>query len=218
MTHEPTDAEKVWYVAYASNLGVGRFRCYLAGGRPEGGLRTYPGCRDGADPAAWFSFEHPGGLVFAGTSGVWGGGMAFFDPDRPGTVACRAYLVTVEQFGDVVAQEMRHPPGGDFARALAAVVPEVGELHTLGPGRYETVLRLGAREGVSMLTVTSSDVDAIEHNPPSAAYLRSIATGLRESHGWDDARIVDYLVAAAGLDGVWTPAGVATAIGTGAAS
>jgi hypothetical protein len=212
------DVERVWYVAYASNLGTERFRCYLAGGRPDGGQRSYPGCRDPADPAEWFSFEHPGGLVFAGTSGVWGGGMAFFDPDRDGRVACRAYLVTVEQFGDVVAQEMRHPPGGDFARALAAVVPEVGELHTLGPGRYETVLRLGARDGVPMLTVTSSDVEAVGRSAPSAAYLRSIAAGLREAHGWDDGRIAEYLAAAAGLDGPWTPSQVVAAIRDGVAS
>jgi hypothetical protein len=212
------EAERVWYVAYASNLGTERFRCYLAGGRPAGGLRTYPGCRDPADPAASFSFEHPGGLVFAGTSGVWGGGMAFFDAERVGAVACRAYLVTVEQFGDVVAQEMRHPPGGDFARALAAVVPEVGELHTLGPGRYETVLRLGDRDGVPMLTVTSSDLDTLGLSAPSAAYLRSIATGLREAHGWTQGRIAEYLAAAPGVQGAWTPDEVGTAIRNGSVS
>lgn len=212
------DDERVWYVAYASNLGTERFRCYLAGGRPDGGLRTYAGCRDPADPAELFSFEHPGALVFAGTSGVWGGGMAFFDADRAGMVACRAHLVTAEQFGDVVAQEMRHPPGGDFARALAAVVPEVGELHTMGPGRYETVLRLGDRDGVPMLTVTSSDVEAVGFRPPSAAYLRSIARGLTEAHGWTPGRITDYLAVAPGLEGAWTPDEVRAAIANGVAS
>jgi hypothetical protein len=213
--------EAVWYVAYGSNLGMDRFRCYLAGGRPDGGLRTYPACRDTTDPAESFAFEQPGALVFAGTSGVWAGGMAFFDADRAerdGRVACRAYLITVDQFGDVVAQEMRHPPGGDFARALAAVVPEVGELHTMGPGRYETVLRLGARDGVPMLTVTSGDVGALGVNAPSAAYLRSIATGLRESHGWDDDRVAAYLATAAGLDGAWTTDQVVAAIRDGVVS
>jgi hypothetical protein len=210
--------DKVWYVAYASNLGTARFRCYLTGGRPAGGRRTYPGCRDPADPAERFSFEHPGGLVFAGTSGVWGGGMAFFDADRAGRVACRAYLLTVEQFGDVVAQEMRHPPGGDFARALAAVLPEVGELHTMGPGRYETVLRLGVRDEVPMLTVTSSDVAALTLSAPSPAYLRSISAGLREAHGWAEGRIAEYLTAAPGVRGALTPDEVLAAMGNGVAS
>jgi hypothetical protein len=210
--------DRVWYVAYASNLGMDRFRCYLAGGCPDGGLHTYPGCRDPADPADSFSFEHRGALVFAGTSGVWGGGMAFYEKDHPGSVACRAYLVTVEQFGDVVAQEMRHPPGGDFALALAAMVPEVGELHTMGPGRYETVLRLGVRDGVPMLTVTNHDVMALGPAAPTPPYLRSIATGLREAHGWEDGRIAEYLSGAAGLQGAWTPDRIVTAIRDGAAS
>ena len=45
--------------------------------------------------------------------------MAFFDPEGAGSVACRAYLVTAEQFADVAAQEMRLEPGGEFAQALA---------------------------------------------------------------------------------------------------
>jgi hypothetical protein len=204
--------KQVWYVAYASNLGTDRFRCYLAGGRPDGGLRTYPGCRDTADPAGVFSFERPGSLLFAGSSGVWGGGMAFYDPDAPGSVACRGYLVTVEQFGDVVAQEMRHPPGGEFARTLAAVLPQVEELHSMGTGRYETVLRLGVHHGVPLVTVTNGDVRALGLAAPSAPYVRSIATGLRESHGWDDGRIARYLTATPGLHGAWTTEEVVAAI------
>ncbi len=99
--------DRVWYVAYGSNLGTDRFRCYLAGGRPDGGTRTYAGCRDPSDPAGTFSLELPGALLFAGESGVWGGGMAFFDPEGESSVACRAYLLTAEQFADVAAQEMR---------------------------------------------------------------------------------------------------------------
>ena len=60
---------RVWYVAYGSNLGTARFRCYLAGGRPEGGSRTYDGCRDPSEPADAFSLELPGTLVFAGSEG-----------------------------------------------------------------------------------------------------------------------------------------------------
>jgi hypothetical protein len=113
---------------------------------------------------------------------------------------------------------MRHPPGGDFAHALAAVVPEVGELHTMGPGRYETVLRLGVRDGVPMMTVTSGDVDELGLNAPSAAYLRSIAMGLRESHGWTDGGIADYLAPAPGLQGTLTTEEVLAAIRNGVVS
>src|SRR3954467_542512 len=108
--------QRVWYVAYGSNLALDRFRCYLAGGRPVGGMRVYAGCRDTREPERIVSLQIPGGLGFAGESGVWGGGMAFYDPSAPGLVAGRGYLVTAEQLGDIAAQEMRREPGGEFAR------------------------------------------------------------------------------------------------------
>jgi hypothetical protein len=204
--------DRVWYVAYGSNLGTDRFRCYLTGGRPDGGTRTYAGCRDPSDPAGTFGLELRGTLLFADKSGVWGGGMAFFDADGTGSVACRAHLVTAEQFADVCAQEMRREPGGEFALALAAVLPEVGELHTMGPGRYETVVRLDTREGVPLLTVTNGDICGLTLAAPSASYLRSIAVGLREAHGWDDVRIATYLAAAPGARESWTSAAVLEAL------
>ena len=188
---------QVWYVAYGSNLGADRFRCYLVGGRPEGGRRSYTGCRNPSEPEESFSLELPGALVFAGESGVWGGGMAFFDPTGAGSVACRAYLVTAEQFADVAAQEMRLEPGGEFAQAVADVLYDITALHRLGPGRYETVACVGDRDGVPLLTITNGDVPALPPTPPSSAYLRAIATGLRESHGWDDDRIEAYLASVA---------------------
>jgi hypothetical protein len=200
--------DRVWYVAYGSNIGTDRFRCYLAGGRPDGGTRTFTGCRDPSDPTETFSVELPGALVFAGESGVWGGGMAFFDPQGAGSVACRAYLLTAEQFADVVAQEMRLSPGGEFALAIEEVLPGVTALHSMGPGRYETVVRVGTRDRTPLVTVTIGDVRELVPASPSAPYLRSIATGLREAHGWNDTRIATYLASAPGARGSWTPAAV----------
>lgn len=37
--------------------------------------------------------------------------MAFYDPEAPGEVAARAYLITAEQFVDVLAQETLRLPG-----------------------------------------------------------------------------------------------------------
>ncbi len=136
--------QAVWYVAYASNLALDRFRIYLCGGRPSGGLRDYAGCRDARDPARLVSLQVTGGLVFAGRSSVWGGGMAFLDRGTPGRIACRAYLISPEQFADVTAQEMRRPPGGEFARELEGLLTDVESLRTFGPGHYETVVRARA--------------------------------------------------------------------------
>ena len=196
--------ERVWYVAYGSNLAYERFRCYVSGGRPAGGAREYPGCRDRREPERIAGIDVPGGLVFAGESMVWGGGMAFYDAKGSGKVACRAYLVTADQLGDIAAQEMRRLPGGEFARDLAGLLAEVESVHTMGPGRYETVTRLGIRDGAPMFTVTHGDVSELEPVAPSAKYVGWIAAGLREAHGWDPAQIAGYLIAAAGVRDTWT--------------
>lgn len=206
---DPTAPQAVWYVAYGSNLALDRFRRYLCGGRPAGGLRDYAGCRDGRDPARVMNLYVRGGLVFAGHSRVWRGGMAFFDRTASGRVAGRAYLVSVEQFADVTAQEMRRPPGGEFARALEGVLTEVAPVHTFGPGLYETIVRLGAHEGAPLLTVTHGDVTSLAPAAPSAAYVVQIATGLHESHGWDPNRIGEYLAGVPGARGAWTAASLA---------
>ena len=204
--------ERVWYVAYGSNLALERFRCYLAGGRPAGGNRVYPGCRDPRDPEQIVGVDVPGRLLFAGASKVWGGGSAFYDPASPGRVAGRAYLLTPDQLGDVAAQEMRREPGGPFARDLAGLLADVESVHTMGPGRYETVARLGERDGLPMFTVTHGTAADLAPAAPAAQYLRWIATGLAESHGWTTEEIVDYLHAAPGVQHGWTPDELTTLI------
>jgi hypothetical protein len=192
--------ERLWYVAYGSNLLLERFRCYLAGGRPVGGNRTYPGCRDGSDPRAIIATEIPGTLYFAGRSRMWGGGMALYDARGTGMVAARAYLITVAQFSDVAAQEMRRAPGVD----LDVTGIGVDGYHALGPGFYETVVGIGCREGLSMMAITAGVRADQTLAPPSRPYLRTIAAGLHAAHGWSPVRIGAYLASAAGVAGSWT--------------
>ena len=205
----PPDGPLVWYVAYGSNLAARRFACYLSGGRPTGATRRHAGCRDTRAPRRTLSLEVDGGLVFAGRSRVWGGGMAFYDPVAAGRAACRAYLVTVEQCADVIAQEMWRPAGGDFSRTIAEALPGVRTEQVMGPGCYETVIRLGEQDGAPLLTVTA---DASQRPPlaaPSPSYVRWLATGLREAHGWSPAQVETYLTSAPGARGAWTPEQVA---------
>jgi hypothetical protein len=197
---------RIWYVAYGSNLALSRFRCYLAGGRPAGGARDYLGCRDPSDPARAQAVDVPGGIVFASESSVWGGGMAFFDRGRDGVAACRAYLVTADQFGDIAAQERRREPGGEFARDLAGLLPDVESVVATGPGHYETVVRVGELDGAPMFTITHHDIASLPLAAPAATYLQWISAGLREAHGYDDTRIARYLAAAPGAAGVWSEA------------
>lgn len=194
----------VWYVAYGSNLERSRFDCYLEGGVPAGGQRDYAGCGDPSAPADDVAVEIPGRLVFAGASTVWGGGMAVYDPTGSGRVAGRAYLLTRAQVGDVVAQEMRREPAGAFARRLVTALVDAESVQVLGPGRYETVVRLQDVDDRPAFTVTCDDVDGLEPRAPTAPYLRTIAAGLRSAHGWDAPQVADYLAAAVGVEGAWS--------------
>jgi hypothetical protein len=204
--------ERVWYVAYGSNVGRERFRCYLEGGRPPGGNRVYAGCRDTSEPSDELSVELPGSLVFAGQSRVWGGAMAFYDVSGSGTVAGRAYQVTMQQFADIAAQEMWAQPGGEFALHVSAVLAEVDTFHVLGPGNYETVHRLGSRDGCALMTVTSDELAGLSRAAPAPPYLWWIGTGLRDAHGWTSEQVGTYLSAAPGAAGAWTADDVARLI------
>ena len=185
----------VWYVSYGSNMAAARFDCYLRGGRPAGASRDYPGCRDRTPPRAVAPVWLPGSIYFALESAVWSGGMAFYDPAGTGRVAARAYLIGHQQFSDVMAQEMHRPPGSVPANLRTAARLE------LGPGRYETVVPVGERDGHPMLTFTCPA--PLEPNPPSAAYLAMMLAGLREAHG---PTAVDYLLTIAGIRPTWTRA------------
>ncbi len=185
--------DRVWYVSYGSNMSWERFRCYLVGGRPPGGSRTNPGARDRTLPGRDVGVELPGTTYFAGSSPQWGGSVAFYDHDAPGPTAARAYLVTATQLADVAAQEMYREPGDDTLADVARRPLPDGR-HRLGDGRYETLVHLGDLDRLPMLTFTApGTADDVEHGAPSSAYLGMMATGLREAHRWDEARIGAYL-------------------------
>ncbi|MEW2433851.1 histone deacetylase [Streptomyces caniferus] len=215
-----TPVRRLWYAAYGSNMHLDRLTCYLAGGRPPGGLRTHPGCRDPRRPARTEPVLLPGLLYFATESQVWTGGRAFYDPGpglRPadGTggrrtgeaeLPARAYLLTLSQFSDIAAQEMYREPGEDLDLTEALTR---GRART-GPGRYETLVCAGLLDGYPVLTFTapwsSRDVAV---NPPSAAYLRHIAAGIVAAHGWSPHQAAAYLAGCPGAAGHWTAAEIA---------
>jgi hypothetical protein len=165
----------VWYVAYGSNLSQDRFACYLQGGQPAGARRSYPGCRDRTPPREVVGLRLPGRVRFGGLSRVWGGGLAFFDPEGDGEVVARGYLI-----------------GND----------QLDEVHSL-ERRYDSRSQVGDRDGLPMVALTSSE----HHEPaaPSAAYLRTILSGLTDGLLEVDAAIT-YLLSAPGVDLRWNEA------------
>jgi hypothetical protein len=182
----------VWYVAYGSNMAAARLACYLQGGCPPGGSRVNPGARDRTLPSRSEPVDLPGTTYFAGESRQWGGGVAFYDHDEPGRTAGRAFRVTAGQLADIAAQEMyRVPADGDPLEELK-IGP--GDRHTLGSGRYETLVRVGELDGEPLLTFTSPHgAHAVEQTRPAPAYLAMMATGLRESRDWTDREVKAYL-------------------------
>jgi hypothetical protein len=187
----------VWYVAYGSNMHAARFACYLSGGRPRDARRTYLGCRDRSPPRRDIGVHLPGGLVFAGESMVWGGGIAFYDPVARGELAARAYLVTFGQLSDVIAQEARRPVGGDLVLGDGADRWPVGGSHV-----YETLLYVADSDGLPMFTITS--LQNLAPAAPGAPYLRTVLDGLHETFGWSPDERVEYLLRATGVAPAWT--------------
>jgi hypothetical protein len=203
---EPEEGGLVWYVSYGSNMRLGRLRCYLAGGRPAGGARWYPGCRDPRGPRRSVPVELRGEMYFALESQVWTGGRAFYDPDTPGTVWARAHLLTMSQFSDLLAQEMYGEPGGDLD--LTEVLGK-GRAE-FGPGRYETLVRAGDLDRRPVITFTAPwGMADVAWNKPSASYLGQIASGLLEAGAWSAPRIAAYLAGRPGAAGRWTEEEVA---------
>jgi hypothetical protein len=195
---DPYRSALVWYVAYGSNLNATRFRCYLRGGRPEGAARSYPGCRNGADPRDTRAIRFRGRLYFAGNSTTWGGGTAMLDTDSRRQAYGQAYLLDLAQLSDVVAQEMCRPTGLDLD---FATLRHSGR-HQLGPGRYETLISLGELDAHPLVTFTGSRVHA-PPNPPSEAYLRLVALGLMQTHGLRPGIVARYLLEALGGRHTW---------------
>jgi hypothetical protein len=140
-------------------------------------------------------------MFFGWESPTWGGGISFVEVGGTDTVLGRAYLLTDQQLSDVATQEMHREVGDDLD--LSHVLEH--RRHTYGPGRYETLHRLGDLDGDPMVTFTAAGRDAVPLNEPRAGYLRLLARGLRDTHGLSAEEVVDYLLARPGI-GSWTSA------------
>lgn len=196
----------VWYASYGSNLNEARFLTYLQGGSPDGTNSSHEGARDKTLPKDSTPIRFNGRMHFAGTSYKWGrGGIAFMDRDTSGHALGRAYLITFEQFEDVVAQENGKATGSvniSGANALKEGSTEVGA------GLYNNLIHIGDYRGYPVFTFTSSFTakDAVSDaqvtsgykkmgstNRPSDNYIRMIGKGLEESFGMSIEEQSDYL-------------------------
>lgn len=132
-------------------------------------------------------------LLFAGESRWWGGGgVAFIDPDpSEATTLARAYLITAEQFQDVLAQESGREVGSEVD--LAAVAS--GGSSILGSGNYDRVVHVGHRDWPMLTFTTPRSVAELSPNPPGQAYRDTIVRGIVEAHGLSTLEAERYVLA-----------------------
>ena len=162
--------ERVWCVAYGSNIDRTRFMRYLDG--DDAHVRA----RDSTAPVPDRFATAPLELHFAGESKRWGGGVCFVDPDPGATAHVRAWDITAEQFEDVFAQENQ----GDVGTALPW--QEMAHGPTEAGGRwYGLVVPIDLPfASAEHPAYTFTWTERFDRNPPSLAYRQTIERGFAE--------------------------------------
>jgi tetratricopeptide (TPR) repeat protein len=202
----------VWYASYGSNLCSRRFMGYLEGGQPDGASGCHPGCRDRTPPKDDQPIKISYPLYFAKQSPAWGGrGVAFIGLRKEETEATlgRMYLITEQQFIDVVSQE------NDGAN-ISIDFQEVKQRGSMvfHESWYGNIVYLGEQDGFPIYTFTSGKNIALEAPvAPSAQYLQYLISGLKEVYPVTDEDIVKYLITKPGIKGSYTIGELANLLG-----
>ncbi|MGP4039749.1 hypothetical protein ACTWP4_07595 [Gracilibacillus sp. D59] len=189
----------VWYASYGSNLSRERFLCYIKGGRPRGSEKREVGCRDKSLPLAEATHIMRYPLYFAKESQRWQRqGVAFIglSKDEKFYTYSRKYLITVEQFMDVVKQENN---GANIKINLDEVMKK--GFKTFRDSWYGTILFLGEEEGYPILTFTADWDFDVPFSTPSKEYLSIIIHGLKTTLSLENTEILHYLITKPGING-----------------
>ncbi|WP_078428051.1 hypothetical protein [Alkalihalobacterium alkalinitrilicum] len=187
----------VWYASYGSNLSKDRFLCYIRGGKPEGSEKVEVGCRDQSLPLKEASHIMHYPLYFAQNSIRWQKqGVAFIGltEDKQHRTYSRKYLITEDQFFDVVKQENN---GIELDINLSEVKKK--RYKTLRDSWYGTILYIGEENGYPIYTFTADwDLD-VPFSKPSKEYLSMIIEGLKRNVQLSNGEIINYLISKPGV-------------------
>lgn len=202
----------VWYASYGSNLNYrDRFMCYISGGKPPGSSTTNPGCRDKKPPLDSRPIELNFELYFAHYFKGWRGAAAFIrGPGNAQDVTLgRMYLITDDQFNDVVLQENgKQVDGTRFVPSFDDLLNQQSSILS-SQLYYGRLLRIRVEERAPVLTFTTSKDLLI--GPPSEAYIKVIVSGIRETYpAMSDSEICNYLLRADGVRGNLQPETIAS--------
>ncbi|RFA32660.1 hypothetical protein CAI16_17245 [Virgibacillus dokdonensis] len=181
----------VWYVSYGSNLLEERFLCYINGQTPEGSTKPENGCRDHTPPKQTRRIDLPYPLYFAKQQSKWGqGGVAFIDHQQASNEITigRQYLITEEQFTDVIAQENNIQ---ELHIDFTSIIKE--NTKTILSSWYGKILYLGTNDGYPIFTFTNPNpMNKETIYSPALTYITVIAKGLLEL-GLSKNQVVSYL-------------------------
>lgn len=188
----------IWYASYGSNLLEERFHCYIRGGQPEGSIATFKGCSDKTLPVENEEIYISRELYFARSSSNWeNGGMAFIDAEfgKAQETMGRMYLITREQFIEVVKQEIKHE--GELNIDFELAISKGSQ--TFRPNSYYGhIIYLGEKRGHSIFTFTHQR--NYEPTKPSIPYIKTIAKGINEIYpNISKEEIIDYLMPKKGI-------------------
>lgn len=190
----------IWYASYGSNILEERFLCYIQGGQPKGSAKTYDGSSDKSLPIDKEEIFINSELYFAKKSKSWdNGGVGFiktnFDPKHQ-TLA-RMYLITKEQFIDIVKQETENDGelNINFDKALID-----GSLIFKEGSWYGNLIYIGTQYDYPIFTFTNQD-NLTPTTKPNENYLRTIINGIQETYDHlNTEEITDYLITKQGIE------------------
>ena len=187
----------VWYACYGSNLYKKRFLYYIQGGGEESAPELYRGCTNKNVPLDDREITISYKLYFSKKSSRWENkGVAFLKSKKNDDAKTlgKMYLIKKDQFIEIVRQESGKGPDDisikiDFETAISK-----GSSLVPGITWYGHIIYLGSKRSHPIFTCTAIWRDAeINLNPPGEEYLKFIIKGLKETYGYQNERIVEYL-------------------------
>ncbi|MCP4568408.1 MAG: hypothetical protein GY841_12595 [FCB group bacterium] len=177
--------------------------------------KVYPGCSDSTLPVKSRFCDIPYEMYFAEKVVFWENMAVSFISDIKNESTythCRMYLITADQFNDVVRQENA---GFVDSSSLAIDFEELKSNGSicLGPDDknrlYGKVLMIGEDEGFPVITFTSKwSSEDIVFQKPGKRYLKTLMRGLRESETTSRDEILNYFSGLSGIKGFYSRAGL----------
>lgn len=179
MKDKPTH---IRYTSYGSNISEERFLTYIKGGKLAGSEKIYEGCRDKNLPIEDNQVFICSEIYFAQESKTWdNGGVAFIRNAFSDDVQTfgREYLITTEQFEDIVKQENGKRTAENISIDYDAAIQH-GQGAIDDVSWYNALVYLGEDEdGIPAFTFTHKE-DYTNFVKPCVRYLQCIISGIKE--------------------------------------